>query len=172
MFNKFALLVIAGLGASVGVNMLDQKINSPSSADSATQTSQRTAQVRTNRQRVIAISAGHQGQFMAATLVNGVHVEMMADTGATLVVLTAEDAERIGIDLEWLEFDTPVQTANGKAMTARTVLDHVNVGGIEVRDVSAIVSHPGQLSHSLLGMSYLGKLTRFEIKGDQLVLHR
>ena len=97
---------------------------------------------------------------------------MLADTGATLVVLTAEDAERIGIDLEWLEFNTPVQTANGTTMTAKTILDDVSVGGIEIRDVNALVVRHGLLNHSLLGMSYLGALSKFEIKGDQLVLHR
>ncbi|MBZ0215251.1 MAG: TIGR02281 family clan AA aspartic protease, partial [Fimbriimonadaceae bacterium] len=89
-----------------------------------------------------------------------------------LVVLTAEDAERIGVDLEWLEFNAPILTANGRAMTARMVLDNINIGGIEVSNVNALITQPGLLTHSLLGMSYLSKLTKFEIKGDQLVLYR
>lgn len=172
MFNKLAFLVIIGIGASVGVSILDQKIKASNSTETATQRSQRAAPVRSNRQRVTAISAGDRGQFSVSALVNGVHVEMMADTGATLVVLTAEDAERIGIDLEWLEFNAPILTANGRAMTARMVLDNINIGGIEVSNVNALITQPGLLTHSLLGMSYLSKLTKFEIKGDQLVLYR
>ncbi len=171
MLNKFAFLVIAGLGASVGVNVLDGHLNGPDTRQSAIQ-SQPATQAVSTQQRVVAISAGSHGQFTAATLINGVHVEMLADTGATNVLLTAEDAERIGLDLEWLNFDIPTLTANGKAMVARIILDEVSVGGIKIRDVRAAVAQPGMLHISLLGMTYLGKLAKFEIKGDQLILYR
>ena len=121
---------------------------------------------------VTAISAGRLGQFTAETLPNGVHVQMMADTGATVVTLTESDAQRIGFDMEWLEFNTPIRTANGSAMAARITLDSLSVGGIKMHDVSAIVVRAGLLEHSLLGMSFLGAISRFEIKGDQMVLYR
>jgi len=170
MFAKLVLFAVAIAGVSFGVGMLDSKTSNKDQT-AQTQSGRFASTTRTQRTKVTAISADRNGQFTASALVNGVHVEMLADTGATLVVLTAEDAERIGIDLAWLNFDTPVQTANGVAMTAKTILDEVSVGGIPVRDVDAIVTRAGLLTHSLLGMSYLGALHRFEIKGDQLVLH-
>jgi len=120
--------------------------------------------------RITAISADPNGHFSAAALVNGIHVDMLADTGATLVVLNDGDAERIGIDPGWLDFNAPVRTANGTVMAARIVLDTVRVGGIEVRDVDALVAPPGALARSLLGMSFIGAISRFELSGSQLVL--
>ena len=52
-------------------------------------------------------------------------------------------------------------TANGVARAARVKLDEVSVSGAEVRDVDAYVIESG-LSTSLLGMTYLGRLSRFE----------
>lgn len=164
MLNKLVLMVIVGFGIAAAVNSLDQNIKSSNSDAHAAQNNQ-------NRPRVAAITAGYGGHFIASTLVNGIHVEMLMDTGASKVVLTSADAQRVGIDLDELVFDAPVMTANGRAYSARAILDEVNVGGIKIRNVSALVSKPEQLSHSLLGMSYLGKLRKFEIKGDQLVLH-
>lgn len=129
-----------------------------------------TVAAETGAGRITAITADSTGHFRVAALVNGVHVDMMADTGATVVVLTTGDAQRLGLDPGMLTFDVPVQTANGRVMNALVVLDDIDVGGIVVRDVRALVAPDGVLAHSLLGMSYIGQLTRFELKGDQLVL--
>jgi aspartyl protease family protein len=119
---------------------------------------------------VTAISADENGHFSAAALVNGVYVEMLADTGASLVVLTHADARRVGIDPAQLSYNVPVKTANGQAMAAHTVLDEVQVGAIRVRNVGALVAQRGVLPTSLLGMSFIGAISRFELRGDQLVL--
>jgi aspartyl protease family protein len=86
------------------------------------------------------------------------------------VVLTAEDAQRAGINLHTLEFSVPLRTANGVTHGAIVELDEVDVGGIAVRRVSAVVSQPGVLHHSLLGMSYLREIGAFELSGNQLIL--
>jgi aspartyl protease family protein len=95
---------------------------------------------------------------------------MLADTGASLVVLSQADARRTGIDLGRLTYDVSVRTANGTSSAAHTVLDEVQVGGIRLRNVEALVAPPDALATSLLGMSFIGALTRFELRGDQLVL--
>jgi len=123
-----------------------------------------------NGPRLVAISARQGGQFDVAALVNGTHVAMLADTGATLIALNDRDARRVGIDPERLSYTVPVSTANGTAMAARVRLDTVSVGGIEVRNVSALVTKPGALRGSLLGMSYLGRIGSFEISGGRLLL--
>jgi aspartyl protease family protein len=118
------------------------------------------------------ISAGRGGQFFVEAMVEGSHVELIADTGATLVALTAEDAQRIGIDHRDLDFRYRHKTANGIARAAHVVLGEVSIGPITVRDVHASVSEPGLLHMSLLGMSFLSRLSSFHIRGDQLVLER
>ncbi len=120
---------------------------------------------------IVALSAGHNGHFNVSALINGKHVSLIADTGASLVVLNYDEAARLGLEPETLAFTATAQTANGPAKFARAKLDVVRVGGIEVRNVRAAVAEPGRLSKNLLGMSFIGRLTRFEMKGRQLVLY-
>lgn len=116
------------------------------------------------------ISAGRGGQFYVEAMIDGSHVQLIADTGATLVALTAEDAQRIGIDHRDLDFRYRHKTANGIARAAHVVLDEISIGSISIRDVHASVSEPGVLHVSLLGMSFLSRLSSFHVHGDQLVL--
>jgi len=169
MLNRVPLLFLVAAGIAMATAMLDESTLNIALSDNTGPT---RPVISSHGSMVTAISAGQRGQFTAETLVNGVHVQMMADTGATVVTLTSFDAQRIGFDLEWLEFDRPIRTANGTALAAGITLDKLSVGGIEIRDVSAIVVKPGLLAHSLLGMSFLGAISRFEIKGDQMVLYR
>lgn len=97
---------------------------------------------------------------------------MMVDTGATTVALTEATARRLGIRPARTDFRYPVATANGTVMVALVELGDVRVGGITVRDVAATVVPGDALRTNLLGMSFLGRLSRFEMAGDQLVLHR
>ena len=70
-------------------------------------------------------------------------------------------------------FSQTVQTANGAAKAARVKLDRVRIGGIEVRDVDALVTRDGaRCSVTLLGMSFLNRLSKFEIRGDELMLRQ
>jgi aspartyl protease family protein len=168
--SKIPTLLFVAAGIALATTTLDERTLGLASNDAGNGPSRPA--INHQGPAVTAISAGRLGQFTAETLANDVHVSMMADTGATVVTLTESDAQRIGFDMEWLEFNTPIRTANGTAMAARITLDSLSVGGIEMRDVSAIVVKAGLLEHSLLGMSFLGAISRFEIKGDQMVLYR
>jgi len=94
----------------------------------------------------------------------------VADTGATYVVVTYEDAERLGLSPHNLDFTAPVQTANGIAHVAPVSLDRVRVEDITVRNVPAAVAEKGALGTSLLGMSFLSRLKSFQIQRGELVL--
>lgn len=140
-------------------------------AVSATQVAQDQApETSTQGPRLIAIRANQHGQFDVDTLVNGTHVSMLADTGATLVTLTSEDARRIGFPVTALTYDIPLRTANGITHGAKVNIDELEVGGILVQNVAAIVSKPGVLHRSLLGMTYFREIGSFQLSGDQLVL--
>jgi aspartyl protease family protein len=128
-----------------------------------------TSETRNNR-RMVAIRAGTNGHFDVDTLINGTHVSMLADTGATFVTLAYDDARRIGIDVNGLNYDVPLRTANGVTYGAVIDIDEVDVGGILVRKVPAIVSQADVLAFSLLGMSYFREIGSFQLSGDQLIL--
>jgi aspartyl protease family protein len=121
-----------------------------------------------SREAVLTKSLG--GHFQARVDIDGQMLNMMIDTGASTIALSYQDAERIGIDMNSLRFIQPVRTANGTAMAAPITLSDVSVGGIMRNNVKAGVLERGRLSESLLGMSYLGSLSSFQMSGDQLIL--
>ena len=167
MYKVVSIFALASLGAVAGAMLVDGNNTADPDKRYFVQTAAPEA-----APRITAITADGRGHFNVAALVNGSYTDMIADTGATLVVLTEDDAVRAGIEPGWLEFNTPVQTANGETMTARITLEDVQVGGITLRDVEALVARPGDLQKSLLGMSFIGRLRSFELKGDQLVLNQ
>ena len=110
------------------------------------------------------------GHFAVRAEVDAVSLTMMVDTGASFVTLTLEDAIRIGVDAENLEFGFPVRTANGTIDTAAVTLETLAVGPIQRSDVPALIAPPGSLDESLLGLSFLNTLRGYAISGDRLVL--
>lgn len=120
--------------------------------------------------RSTTITAGLDGQFRTAVLVNGERVRMLADTGATSVVLTRSDAARIGLWPRRDDFTVPVQTANGQTRAAPVMLDKVAIDGIRVDDVRALVIGDEALKISLLGMTFLGRLANVTMSGNTLRL--
>lgn len=123
-----------------------------------------------NGGRVVAITARSGNHFEVSALVNGSHVNFLADTGASAVILRPEDAERAGIKLSDLSYSVPVSTANGTNFAAPVKLDEIRVGKIIKRNIRGLVAKPGMLSVNLLGMTFLGRLNSFQIKGRQLIL--
>jgi len=109
------------------------------------------------------------GHYWTEAMIEGRAVRMMVDTGASVVVLTPDDAARIGLDLKPEDFAATVMTAAGPVDAASVSLASVSVAAARVEHVDALVVATG-LPHSLLGMSYLGRLSRFEATPDGLTL--
>ena len=110
------------------------------------------------------------GEFSVAARVNGARVTFLFDTGASMVVLTAADARRAGVNVAGLVYDVPVTTANGAALAAEARLDQIAVGPILMRSVPALVARPGALEQSLLGMSFLERLKSYTVERGRLIL--
>ncbi|ANK86093.1 MULTISPECIES: TIGR02281 family clan AA aspartic protease [unclassified Rhizobium] len=108
------------------------------------------------------------GHFEADVNVNGRTVEMLVDTGSSMVALSHEDAERIGIDLTGLTYSMTVMTANGRSRAAPITLDQVAIGPIVRNNVAASVAEDGRLDQSLLGMSFLETLGSLQMQTDEL----
>ena len=85
------------------------------------------------------------------------------------MALTQEDARRLGYDTEALVYGQKVLTAAGEARAAVVKLPAVSIAGASVSDVDAMIVEKG-LETSLLGMSYLGRLSGFEATRTSLVL--
>lgn len=118
----------------------------------------------------VEIERGSGGDFSAWVAINGASFNMLVDTGASSVVLTQDAARAAGLPLEFLKYDVPVDTANGRVKAASVLLDNIIVGGIVERRVPALISPPGALNSSLLGMSFLSRLEAFEFRGNRLIL--
>lgn len=116
-----------------------------------------------------AVRKAADGHFWAEGEVNGEPVKFLVDTGATAVALTPHDAERLGFRTRDLTYSYRVTTAGGHSRAAAVTLASVSVGGARLDDVGALVIEKG-LDTSLLGMSYLGRLSGFEATREALIL--
>ena len=122
------------------------------------------------RGRIVELKAGSHGHYYTRVEINGRGVDVLVDTGASMVALTADDARSAGVYVRDKDFTQMVHTANGAARFAPVVLDRVTIGDITVRNVAAAVSEPGKLRTTLLGMSFLGRLQRVDMRAGVLVL--
>jgi aspartyl protease family protein len=105
----------------------------------------------------VTLTADGRGHFVTTGTVNGTSVRFLVDTGATSVVLSSADANRVGI--KYLDAPRTVsQTANGPVMVYRVKLDTLKVGDIEISNVDAIIAEGDRLPIALLGMSFLNRM--------------
>lgn len=143
------------------------------SADQRPIPQQATIQEQTEPQYAgdrVRLKASRYGHFITDADINGRRVEVMVDTGASMVAMTWEDAERAGIYLNHSDFTHRVNTANGVARVAPVTLHSVSIGGIKVRNVRAAVSERGRLKTTLLGMTFLSRLDRVDMRQGELIL--
>ena len=120
--------------------------------------------------RTVVIQRDGRGHFAIDGAIDGRRVGFMVDTGASVVALTERDAGRLGYHPGLRDWTGRVQTANGTVHAAPIKLDMVEVGGVMVRNVEAIVLPEDALSENLLGLSFLSRLRRFEYRDGRLVL--
>jgi aspartyl protease family protein len=179
---SWGVVVVIGVAALSHFETLktgaEQMFGLPTTADvTEARSTARQAQAKQQAQKqihlgsVVEIKAESSGHFNAEADVNGRTIEVMIDTGATMVALSYEDAERAGIYLSNADFTRAVSTANGVARVAPVTLDRVSIGDITVRNVPAAVAERGRLKTSLLGMSFLSRLSRFDMRSGRLTLH-
>ncbi|WP_111563487.1 TIGR02281 family clan AA aspartic protease [Rhizobium sp.] len=108
------------------------------------------------------------GHFEADVEINGQTITMLVDTGASMIALSREDAERVGIIPDNLTYSMSVMTANGRAQAAPVTLSEVAIGPIVRNNVAGSVAEDGRLDQSLLGMSFLETLGSLQMQTDEL----
>ena len=122
--------------------------------------------------RSVTLRRDRRGHFATEASINGRRLNLMVDTGASVVALTQRDAERLGFNPSARDFNAQVQTANGRVRAARATLPAVEIGGIVVRNVEALIVDDASLTENLLGLSFLSRLSRYEYKDGQLVMEQ
>jgi aspartyl protease family protein len=130
-----------------------------------------TEHVQRAQARIVELKAGRNGHFFARAEINGRPINVLVDTGASGVGLSYEDAERAGIYVQSSEFIWRSNTANGVVKVAPVTIDRISIGDITVRNVQGTVAEPGRMSTgTLLGMSFLNRLRRVEMRDGTLLL--
>ncbi len=117
----------------------------------------------------VMVRAGENDHFIVEARVNGMPIRFLVDTGASDVVLSPRDAERLGFDLSKLSFDRFYRTANGTVTGASVRLHEVRIGSLSVKDVRASVNG-AEMKRSLLGMTFLSRLGGYQVNDGVLTL--
>ncbi len=142
----------------------------PAQAQAPTEIAAMVAPASSSRR--VELPSDAAGHYHADVDVDGRQIQMLVDTGASVVALTNEDAGKLGIVPFPSDFNVRLQTANGVTLAARQRLDRVRIGSVEVDDVDAVIMPVGAAKQSLLGMSFLKRLHSFESKGNGLTLEQ
>ena len=162
--------VMVGLGTSLG--HMAEKVPSAKASASPPPKKAPLETVAYASGRSLSIPRDARGHFQTDGRIDGQRVAFMVDTGASLVALNEKSAARFGLRPLRSDYTATVSTANGTIKAARTRLTAIELGGIVVRDVDALVLPDEALSENLLGLSFLSKLKRFEYANGKLVLEQ
>jgi aspartyl protease family protein len=165
-----ALMVVLG---TVMAQMADKM--TPATPALANAAARNTASAETVGQagsRSLSIPRDVRGHFLTEGRIDGQRIGFMVDTGASVVALNETSAARFGLRPSRGDYNATVTTANGTIKGARTRIAMVEIGGVVVRDVDAMVLPDEALSENLLGLSFLSKLKRFEYANGQMVLEQ
>lgn len=122
-----------------------------------------------NSDNSISFRKSADGHFHVQASIHSKKISFLLDTGATDVVLTIDDAKRIGVDIDELEYTSIYNTANGRIYAAPVTVPAITIGNITIYDVRASVNN-SLMDKSLLGMSFLEKLRKYEVNQDTITL--
>jgi len=150
----------------------DKMTPTPALASTA---SRKAAPVETppqNGYRSLSIPRDSRGHFLTEGRIDGQRLDFMVDTGASVIALNETSAARFGLRPSRGDYNATVTTANGTIKAAHTRLAMVDIGGLVVRDVDAMVLPDEALSENLLGLSFLSRLKRFEYANGKMVLEQ
>src|SRR6478609_4645578 len=165
------IMIFAAIMIGLGTFMAQQadRMSSAKATPMARTTVAVASEPRTGN-RSLSIPRDSRGHFQTEGRVDGQRVDFMIDTGASVVALNETSAARFGVRPARNAYNANVTTANGTIKAARVRLPMLDVGGLIVRDVEAMVLPDEALSENLLGLSFLSRLSRFEYANGQMVL--
>ena len=117
----------------------------------------------------IVLSASGGGHFQVSGSINGQYARFMVDTGASMVAMGSNDAQRLGINYTEGR-PTRTSTANGTGLAWMVKLGQIKINEVEVLDIDALVTQQ-PMPYVLLGNSFLNRFT-LQRDADQMVLEK
>ncbi len=168
-------MILAAIMIGVGLmmaQMADRMAPAPAAATTPARKSVATETAGQSGARSLSIPRDGRGHFATEGRIDGQRIAFMIDTGASVVALNETSAARFGLRPAPGDYRATVTTANGTVKAAPTRLAMMDIGGLVVRDVDALVLPDEALSENLLGLSFLSKLKRFEYAGGKMVLEQ
>ena len=166
LFFAIAALVLAGVMPRVMGNVGKAPAEAPSAQRAE------AAKQQTSGYRTVTVRGDRLGHFQVEGSVDGRRLDFMVDTGASLVALRERDANKLGIFPTPRDYTARTSTANGVIAVAPVRLSSLEVNGIRIYDVGAVVIPDKALNVNLLGMSFLSRVRRFEMANGRLVMEQ
>ncbi|WP_249132063.1 MULTISPECIES: TIGR02281 family clan AA aspartic protease [unclassified Bradyrhizobium] len=167
------LMIFAAILIGLGTFMAQMASKmAPAAATTAKQSITPAVTVAQVSARTLSIAPDPRGHFATDGRIDGQRINFMVDTGASVVALNETSAARFGLRPVPGDYTSRVTTANGTIKAARAHLAMIEIGGLTVRDVDALVLPDEALSENLLGLSFLSKLKRFEYANGKLLLEQ
>ena len=115
-----------------------------------------------------------QGQVVVIeAMLNGrTPAKLIVDTGATYTMISAATAKELAIEPNASARRLPIQTANGMIQAPVTSLESINVGGVEMKNLAAVIHDalPNSQVAGLLGLNFLINF-RMDIDIQKGLLH-
>ena len=113
----------------------------------------------------VVLKRGLDGHYRSEALINGKKVDVLVDTGATGVAISQSVADKLNLkSIDAIR----TNTANGDSVGYMVRLDSIKLGGVEAKNVSAMIA-PGLEGDVLLGMSFLGRMDVRLYKGQMTI---
>ena len=163
--------VMVGLGTFMA-QIADRMTSTPALANATSRKAMPSNETEPAGGRSLSIRPDRRGHFQTEGRIEGQRIDFMVDTGASMIALNESSAARFGLRPSRGDYNATISTANGTVKAARTRLAMVEIGGLTVRDVDAMVLPDEALSENLLGLSFLSRLKRFEYANGKLVLEQ
>jgi len=125
---------------------------------------------RSGQKPTLTVAADYRGHYIVYPTVDNFRIKMLVDTGASFVALTETDARNLGFQPAAKDYRVQLRTANGVVRGAEVNIREIRLGDILVRNVRAVILPAGALGVSLLGNSFLGQLSGYEVQAGRLLL--
>jgi aspartyl protease family protein len=119
--------------------------------------------------RETRVALARDGHFWLRATVNGVPANFLVDTGATLTAVSAETAERVGLEPREAGIPVRMQTANGSVTAQLTTIDEFRFGNVAAHGIDAIIA-PGLGPTNVIGMNVLSRLASWRVEGRTMIL--
>lgn len=109
------------------------------------------------------------GHYWLEANVNGIPVDFMIDTGATLTAVSMPVAQRAGLEPRRGGIPITLNTANGTITAEVTTIDELRFGNVAARGLDAVMA-PNLGDTNVIGMNLLSRLKGWRVEDSTLIL--